>query len=64
MTLYSCADVGPLITFHEIVFASRQTSISTEALTTLESTAKGLGVTWKEGDLKRVNHTGCPNNPQ
>ena len=58
MTLYSCAAFG---TFHELVFATRNRTVSETLLGSMESTAKNLGVTWNAKDLKRVDHTGCRN---
>lgn len=57
MTLYSCAVFG---TVHELVFATRNRTVTDTVLGGMESTAKSLGVTWNAADLKKVDHSKCP----
>jgi hypothetical protein len=58
MTLYSCVEVGPTAVV-ELIFASKNESLSTADLQALEATARAAGVVWNDSDLNLVDQSGC-----
>lgn len=43
----------------ELIFASRNASLSAQGLAELEAAARAAGVDWDDAALKTVDHTGC-----
>ena len=58
VTVYSCKNVlGKSVT--ELVFATKNKTISATLLGQMQATARGLGITYKDTALKTVDHSKC-----